>query len=124
MAESAGEEKTSENKDSYKIQDLYDVNKEQELLKCFVDITLAPHDESWTKSKTKSPKLIIEYKYLAGGDKNDNLCTIRGETIKPNASVQKYYEFTEGGYDDVLNWEKECDPMCTEISVTSKLGTN
>eukprot|EP00483_Globobulimina_turgida_P006257 UN06267 len=111
MAQALHDEKTDDSTATkYKIEDLYDIKKEQALLKCYIDIALAPQDSTWTKTKTKNANFLVDYKYLT----NDNLCTIRSQTIIPNASVDAYYEFCEGGYNDVYGWEKECDPMCTE----------
>mmetsp|Transcript_1889 Transcript_1889/g.1597 ORF Transcript_1889/g.1597 Transcript_1889/m.1597 type:complete len:487 (+) Transcript_1889:29-1489(+) len=103
-------ESKSDEASQYKIEDLYDINKEKELLKTFVDVALAPQDKTWSKHKTKNKALQVDYKYLP----NDNLCTIRGQTMIPNASIEQYHEFSEGGYNDVYQWEKECDKMCTE----------
>eukprot|EP01084_Bolivina_argentea_P182665 315316_1 len=99
----------TESKTEYKIEDLYDINKEQELLKLYLDVALEPHDKSWKKHNTKNAAIKVDYKYLP----NDNLCTIRGETnIK--CTIDDYYEFTESGYNDVYEWEALCDKMCTE----------
>ena len=46
----------------YKIEDLYDINKEKELLKNFVEIALAPQDKTWSKHKTKNKALQVDYK--------------------------------------------------------------
>eukprot|EP01084_Bolivina_argentea_P290715 499448_1 len=114
------EENKTKDSIKYKVEDIYDISKEKALLKSYVDIALAPSDSTWTKSKTKNPKLLIDYKYLA----NDNLCTIRGQSIIPNASVNTYYEFSESGYDDAYAWEKQCDPMCTENRCVKSIDIN
>ena len=107
----SAEKKTDESStNKYKIEDLYDVSKEKELLKLFFDIALAQQDKTWSKHKTKDDKIKVDYKYVA----NSNLCTIRGQTIIPNSSVEQYYEFSKGGYNNTYKWEKECDKMCTE----------
>eukprot|EP01084_Bolivina_argentea_P151838 264979_1 len=120
MAQAIDETTTDSSTTDYKLEDLYDVEKEETLLKSFIEVALSHQDETWTKANTKDPNLFIDYKFLP----NDSLCTVRGQTAIPNASVDKFYDFAEPGYDDYYAWGKSCDKMCTESTCIQSIDIN
>eukprot|EP01084_Bolivina_argentea_P086217 155841_1 len=96
----------------YKIEELYDIKHEQELLTKFVETALSPHDNSWLQHDSKNKDLQVDYKH----NDTNNLSLTRAQTTIQNASITQYHELNKCGYNDLLKWEKENDSMCTEFS--------
>ena len=115
MAQAKTEEKDAKTQGidlkSLKRSDIYDAKSEEIILNKFIKLGLQKTDETWTKHKTKIKGLEIGSKYVDKG----SIGTIRGTMIiKDCKNIDELYQLYEPGNNDVWNWEKSNDKMCTE----------
>ena len=98
-----------------------DFPKENEILNQCIKIAMEKPDDkdpttNWIKYDAGNKAIDVQYKFLP----NDSITTIRGyqsmEDIKTNSEdiINDYYNFCNGSYNDIFDWEKICDELCID----------